>query len=691
MKKKINLVLDLIICMLLFTTAITTGVTFGIVNENTGLSNSPLIDTSYHIRIGTTNAGEIATKLKSEGFDVLSGIVTTNSLELIVSHIELSYLKEQGYNPIILETSRPFREIQAERIKNHLEVPPGYPSLSEITDEMNDTAAAYPSICKVYDLTNTYNVSTTYEGRHIYAIKISDNVSEDEDEPTFFMVSCHHAREIVTPVIAVYAIEEFTSEYGSDPDITKVVDEYEIWIAPVWNPDGYDYVYNVNNMWRKNRRYFSEYGTYGVDLNRNYPFGWYGACSGSTSPSSETYKGPSPASEAETQTMIAFSNDQHFTKILDYHSSGREVLYGYHPSCHTHPFNSFFQSEAVELSKAAGYYGSIRTPSAMGENYEWQLWTNGSYANLMETHTTFQPTYSSAEAEAVLVWPGTMWMLERPISVSGRVTDFATEQPVEASINLTGITFTNNEKFISEGTFGRYHLFLPPDDYTLEFWAPGYISQSHQVTVTLESAEILNISLKRVNDPPEKPIITGPSSGDAGTDIEFSIVTTDPDEDNISYFIDWGDGTTSDWLEPSPSGETIYISHTWMIGGDFDIQVKARDTYLEESDWSDPLTIHIVGPIIEIKKIASGFGASAIIENNGEAEASDIEWNIQLEGGSIILGKNKSGTISCLSPGASEKIKSFVLGFGNTKITVTTEYTTKLRYAVVILLFTICL
>lgn len=690
MKKKINLVIGLIICLLLIITSISTGVSLNKFKYNPELNTPIIFDTSYHIKIDTPEAQRVASQLKMEGYDVLSGTVTTTSLELIVTHVELNNLKEQGYNPIILEKSRPFREIQAERIKNLVDVPPGYLDLSEIIDEMNDTAANYPNICEVVDLTTTYNVSTTYEGRHIYAVKISDNVSQDEDEPTFLMVSLHHCREIVTPVIALYAIEQFTSEYGTDPDITSLVDEYEIWISPVWNPDGYEYVFNVNNMWRKNRRYFSEYGTYGVDLNRNYPFGWYGACSGDTTPSSETYKGPSPASEAETQTMIAFSNDQHFTKVLDYHSSGQEVLYGYHPSCHSHPFDSFFQSEAVELSKAAGYFGSVRTPSADGENYEWQLWTNGSYANLIETHTTFQPTYSSAEAEAATVWPGTLWMLKRSISLSGHITDSISGTPLKATINITGVTFPDDEKFISESTFGRYHIFLPPDDYTVEFWAPGYVSQSHQITVTLESAEILDVPLKSINDPPEKPIISGPSSGNSGTEIEYSLVATDPDGNNLTYFIDWGDGTTSDWFGPYGSGETVNIFHTWDIGGDFEIKAKARDIYLEESSWSNILTIHIIGPIVEIEKIKSGFGVNAIISNIGEAEATNVDWNIYLEDCTIFLGNNKSGTIPILGPGESETVKSLVIGFGQPKIIVTTQYDTEHRYAMLLLFFVIC-
>jgi len=672
MNEKIRFVTSLAVCILFITTAfsVSTGETFGRANDETELSMPVSSDTSSHIRIDISDAQKVAFKLKFKGFDVLHDTVTETSLELIANSVELTMLEEQGYKIITLEKSRPFREIQAERATEHSFVPPGYPDLSEIISEMNDTAANYPSICQVVDLTTTYNASPTYEDRHIYAVKISDNVSQDENEPTFLMVSCHHCREIVTPVIALYAIEQLTTEYGSDPQITALVDEYEIWISPVWNPDGYEYVFNVNNMWRKNRRYFPEYGTYGVDLNRNYPFGWYGGCSGSTDPSSITYKGPSPASEAETQTMIAFSNDRHFAKVLDYHSYGSEVLWGYHPSCHSYPFNSFLQSEAIQLSTAAGYYGSVRTASAEGENYQWQLWANGSYANLMETHTTFQPTYSSAQAEAAKVWPGTVWMLERSISLSGNVRDSITEEPLVATIDFIGVNFPNGEEFKSEDSFGRYHAFLPPDSYTVEFSAPGYHSQSHNITVTSTSAELLDIDLVRINDPPETPTIDGPTSGIAGAEVEFSLVTTDPDEDDVYYWVDWGDGTNSDWLGPYQSGTTVNASHTWTVGGDYEIKVKAKDIYLDESSWSEPLIIHIIGAIVEIERIAGGFGVSAVIKNAGGVEATSVDWSISLDGGLILLGKNKTGTIPSLVSGASETVSSFVFGFGKPTITV---------------------
>jgi len=584
MNKKINVILNIIICFLLASTV------FSISAKQ---SNSKIqTETSCHIQIETLDAKIIASNLKYDGFDILQDTITQNSFELIVTPQELKNLEEQGYNAKILDYGKPYLELQKELYSQLTMVPPGYLGLQEIYDEMDNFESSYSSICTVVDLTVKYDMPATYDDRHIYAMKISDNVEEEEGEPTFLMVSCHHAREIVTPVIALYSIDQFTSNYASDPQIKSLVDEYEIWIVPVWNPDGYDYVMNVDNMWRKNRHYFSQYNSYGVDLNRNYPFGWDSGCSGSTDPFSETYKGPSAASEAETQTMMAFSNDRHFTKVIDYHSYAREVLYSY--CCHSHPFSSFLEDEAIIISNAAGYYGSVRAPSAEGENYEWQLFTNGTYANLMETHTSFQPDYNSAVAEAVQVWPSTITILERPISISGYVRDSRTNQPIIADIELDGITFPNGEEFRSEGSFGRYHLFLPAGTYSVVFSAPFYESQSHTITVTSDSAEILNIDLDLINEEPNAPSIDGPTSGTPGNEYLFKFQATDPDDDNIFYYIDWDDDTCEEWIGPYKSGQLITVNHIWEEEGTYIVKAKVKDVFDDESDWG---TLEVVMPV----------------------------------------------------------------------------------------------
>jgi len=375
-----------------------------------------------------------------------------------------------------------------------------YRDLDGVLARLHDIAEAHRGIAQVVDLTATYGAPATHEGRHLFALKISDHVALDEDEPAMLIVANHHAREIGTAVIALYAAEQLTGGYQTDARVTAAVDGHEIWIAPVWNPDGYNDVFTANRMWRKNRRPFTT-GT-GVDQNRNYPQAWSTSCSGSPSPASDTYKGPSAGSEPETRTMMMWSEAERFAKVIDYHSYGREVLYAYR--CLGHPFTAWMQQEAARLSQASGYGGHTRVPSADGEHQQWQFARMGAYAFLIETHVEFQPPYESAVNEAATVWPGILSVLERPIPVSGHVMDAVTGAPLSARIELQNVTFANGETNSSGGSYGAYHMFLPPGTYDVRFSAAGYAPAVHRVTVIANSATALAVALT-----PVAPIIRG--------------------------------------------------------------------------------------------------------------------------------------------------------------------------------------
>jgi hypothetical protein len=380
----------------------------------------------------------VADRLTLAGFDVLQGSVTAERFELIVSDAELKVLTDKGLRPEIIAVGRPFRQVQVEG-PGTLAVPSGYPELTGIIAQMSAAESGYPSICKFVDLTETYGTPATFEGRHMFAVKISDNAAEDEDEPAFLMVGAHHAREVVTPVIALYAIEQFTQQYGLDQAITALVDEYEIWIAPVWNPDGYEFVFETDNLWRKNRRILAD--GVGVDLNRNYPFGWGATCGGSAIVTSQTYRGPTATSEAETQTMIAFAKDRHFAKVADLHSHAREVRYG--NGCLPHPFIGYMASEAADFAAVAGY--RTRRSCCTGGDIHFHTANHGSHAFLWETHGSLQPDFASARIEAARVLPSVLALLGRPAAVTGHVTHAFTGDAVAATISYLDVVFENGE------------------------------------------------------------------------------------------------------------------------------------------------------------------------------------------------------------------------------------------------------
>ena len=454
----------------------------------------------FHVRIETSSGAALRAKLEADGYDVLGVDAERSTIDLAVTRAEWRALESRGHTVELVDRARPMREVLLRQAQAQpfpaprdlaAAVPATYSDLDGLVNRMQEIASTYPAIAQLVDITATYGTPPTSEGRHLFALKISDNVTVDEDEPSMLVVSAHHAREISTPVITLGAAERLTSGYESDPQITAAVNGHEIWIAPVWNPDGYNHVFTSDNLWRKNRRVFAS--GVGVDQNRNYAQGWSAPCAGSTSASSETYKGPSAASEPETQTLMTWSERERFAKIIDYHSSGREVLYAYR--CLSHPFSDWMQQEAATLSQISGYGGLTRLPSAEGEHYEWQLARMGAYAFLIETHTEFQPSYDSAVAEATLVWPGILSVLERPISISGHVTDADTGAPLAASIDLLGISFPNGETNNSGGLYGAYHIFAPAGTYNVRFSAPGYAPSINRVTVTATSATVMDIQL----------------------------------------------------------------------------------------------------------------------------------------------------------------------------------------------------
>jgi len=429
-------------------------------------------------------------ELRNEFYDVI-GSTSLNSLDVVASKDDIEKLNKKGLKFSIVNKGMPLNERHNNRNK---QLSSEYPSLEEIYQTMDSMVISYPSIVQKYDLTQHYDLEPTFEGRHLFIIKISDNVEIEEDEPDIMIVSNHHAREVVTPVIALNAIRQLTSNYGTDSTITSIVNNNEIWIAPTWNPDGYNHVYNVDDFWRKNRRVFTN--GIGVDQNRNYPHLWDGPHSGSTDPSSQIYKGPSAGSEPETKTMITLGLDQRFEKLLDFHSSGREVLWGYHDPIH--PFDVWLHDEAVLFSINCGYTGRTRKPSADGENYHWHLAYTGSYAFLVETHTQFTPDYSSAIDEANKVWPGILWNLQRKIPVSGHVKSYISQTPISADIQIAGVNYQTGEINKSNLPFGYFHLFVQPGEYDITFSAEGYFD--FQTNVLINPYTENNIEVRMVKD-----------------------------------------------------------------------------------------------------------------------------------------------------------------------------------------------
>jgi carboxypeptidase T len=255
------------------------------------------------------------------------------ALVVTASRSDESRLRRLRYR--VLAGSQPRLPARAKRLQARASsFPPadaGYHSYQEMTDETAAIAAAHPAIV------TRQSIGTSYQGRQIWALKVSDNAGTDEAEPEVLFTANQHAREHLTVEMALYLLNELTSGYGTDSRITSVVNTREIWIVPSVNPDGAEFDVSTGRyaMWRKNRQPNAGSTQIGTDLNRNWAWQW-GCCGGSSGAfSSETYRGASPFSAPETQVVRDFVDSrvvggaQQIKTAIDFHTYSELVLWPY--------------------------------------------------------------------------------------------------------------------------------------------------------------------------------------------------------------------------------------------------------------------------------------------------------------------------------------------------------------------------
>ncbi|UCF49102.1 MAG: immune inhibitor A [Thermoplasmatales archaeon] len=275
-------------------------------------------------------------------FEIIS-IQPDEWIEVIITNKQLNFLEKSNfvYKILIEDVLEYENSVRGE-----------YHTLAEIENILNNIANNFP------DITSLYSIGTTYEGRDIWCLEITDNPGVDEGEPGVFFMGLHHAREWPTVEICLYLANELTSNYDIDPAITDVVDNTRIWLVTCVNPDGYYYCHDQGHDWRKNRQPYPP--NIGVDLNRNYagssngdPWGSWGSVgTGSISnhPSSDLYCGPLPFSEFETQATKEIFLNNDICAAISWHTHGELVLYPWAYSFQNTPDSDYISEVAQQIA-----------------------------------------------------------------------------------------------------------------------------------------------------------------------------------------------------------------------------------------------------------------------------------------------------------------------------------------------------
>ncbi len=202
---------------------------------------------------------------------------------------------------------------------------------------IDNVVAAHPNIAQ------KFSIGRSYEGRQIWAIKLTQNVSGGTNgKPEVMINGLMHARERASNELALYMLQVLGNNYGLagtlGAKVTKILNTTVVYVIPMMNPDGAEFDMSGGrwHKWRKNRQPTPDPRYVGIDLNRQFGYTWNCCAAGaSTKPSSDYYQGPSAFYTPEDQAYRDFVNSRvvngksKITEILSLHSAAREVLWPY--------------------------------------------------------------------------------------------------------------------------------------------------------------------------------------------------------------------------------------------------------------------------------------------------------------------------------------------------------------------------
>jgi carboxypeptidase D len=410
---------------------------------------------------------------------------------------------------------------------------------SDIGPKFASLEARYPDLCARYDL------GLSVEGRHLWALRISDNVLVEEDEPEFKYIGTMHGNEILGATLCMMLIDHVLNRYGTDWQITTIVDETELWIVPLMNPDGYD------------RSPRTRYNAHGVDLNRNFP----------------EYGEPNTTlgREIETRHIMNWSLGRSFTCSANLHTGSLVVNY---PLDNDDPGSQYTPDEDLYIY-ISEQYSQYNLPMwtnpyfyhGITNGADWYMIWGGmqdwNYHHMGNNEVTLElsdvhnlpasqiPDFWDDNRQSMLAYIETCL-----IGVRGLVTDEARGQSLAATVSVVG----RDLEVSTDPDVGDYHRMLLPGTYDLVVEAEGYDP------LTLTDVVVNEGVATRVDVVLPDPIaqVISPDGGEilpAGLE---TMITWSGNPDlrfHVQYTADYGGG---DWIDVIDLTEPGATSTPWM-------------------------------------------------------------------------------------------------------------------------------
>lgn len=362
-----------------------------------------------------------------------------------------------------------------------------YPTYDGYVTMMNQFAAQYPSLCKIV------NAGSTVQGRAILFAVISDNVQTKEPEPQFMYTSSMHGDETTGYVLMLRLINYLLTNYTVIPKVTNLVNNIEIWINPLANPDGTYHGGNgtVNGAWR--------YNANSVDLNRNFP-------------PTDNWNSGTPQQERIVMCNLAEAN--RFVMSCNFHGGSEVVNYPWDSWSRLTADNNWWYyvcrqyADTVHANAPSTYMDGF--DNGITNGYAW-YYVGGGRQDYMtyfrrgrECTIEISNTKLLPPAQLPAHWDYNYksflnYMQKCLYGITGTVKDSSTLQPLNrAKVTIASLDVDSSE-VLSDSLFGKYYRMIYTGTYSLTFSKTGYYSKTvTNVKAKNDSTTILNVLLRPI-------------------------------------------------------------------------------------------------------------------------------------------------------------------------------------------------
>ena len=437
-----------------------------------------------------------------------------------------------------------------------------YPTYEAYEAMMYQFETDYPDICKIV------NIGTLPSGRKLLIARITDNLMANENEPEFLYTSTMHGDETVGYILMLRLIDHLISNYNIDTRLTNLVNNNEIWINPLANPDGTYAGGNssVNGATRFNAN--------NIDLNRNYP---------------DPEDGPHPDGhewQPETVYFMNFAEDKSFVTSCNIHSGAELCNYPWDTWSKRHADDNWWQyvcREYADTAQAYSPYGYLTDQNnGITNGYDWYSINGGRQDYMSYFHQCREFTL---ELSHEFILPASQlndywdynyrslinYIEQVQYGINGIITDSITGEPIKAEVFIDDHDIDSSMVF-SSLPVGDYHRPAYAGSYNLTFSAPGYYSKTiSNVVVFNRGNTVKNIQLAPGILIPD--FIADNSNISTGSSINFT---------DLSY----GDPIEWEWTFeggiPASSNEQHPINILYSENGQFDVTL----TVYSDSDTS---------------------------------------------------------------------------------------------------------